>query len=1619
MKSIPVSLSGFRLLVLLIVTFGLISHTSALFSNFGFTKNQNSLPIANPDFYTVHGSMDTLLDNKPGVLANDSDPDGDIFNAVYQPFSTSLGSGVIWDNGRVQFNSVSPYVGTVVIPYQVCDGLGCSSSTVTLNLVNQSPVANSDSYTVHSDFDTYSSQLPGILANDSDPDGDGLNITTAGNFTTSIGTGYIYPNGRVQFTPTYAQTGITSVSYTICDNYEKCSQSTISFNVVNQNPTAVSDYYLVDGDFDTNQNQRPGVLANDTDPEGDTLSVLNGGYYVTPLGNAYIYQNGRVQFSRSSNQGGTAIVSYGICDHLGKCSNGNVVFLVKPQDGADNAGETCPMQSVGKAVQSVGEPVNVTNGNMWLEQTDYNLPGIGENIEVKRFYNSIIQTSGLFGLGWSTKYDESIQIYDSKMIRLNTPDGRAVYFGRENTTSPFIAVTPDFYGQIALNADNTYTLTFKDGRIHKFSSSGKLLWQKDRNNNQTTLNYNTNGYLSGITDTFGRTLTVSTSSGYVTQISDSIGTAATYEYFPNTALLKTVTYNDGSKYKFEYTTIGGNTYLATVKDALDNILETHLYDSWGRATTSEKHGGVEKYTLDYSNAAYTQVTDANQEVTKYYFNKSKVRNVITKTEGACSCGSGSQVTTFEYDFKLNMTKKTDGNGHITTNTYDANGNKLTATDATGTKTFTYNSFGQVLTATDQLSGVTTVTYNSNGSPTQLIDALNKTTTFTYNTLGQLQTVTNARNKTTTFTWTGANLTKQTDANSKETNFVYDNRGRLQTVTNALGFVTTYEYDLNNRIKKIIYPDTKFEEFTYDLAGRRTQAKDARGNITTFGYDNAYRLTSITDALNHATTFSYDLMSNRTSLTDALNQTTNYEYDDFNRLKKVIYPPAITGGTRLEEIIEYDLVGNVKKRKDTALRETLYDYDDANRLIKTTDALNKITLFEYNNRSQMTKVKDALNQEYVFAYDALGRQLSQTRAGTTMTYEYDAVGNRTKRTDYTGRVTDYVYDDLNRLTNINYQGSTNSAVYGYDDLSRLTSAANDAGTVSFTYDNRNRIKTSTDVFAHTIEYVYDENGNRNLLKLDGAAHTGYIYDAANRLTTLTDEANHNFTFAYDNANRLTTKTLPNNVATSYDYDGMSRLKELKHQYQTTPLFDNQYAYNPANQISQITELAETRNFDYDNLDRLTGAAYANSSQTNESYAFDAVGNRNSSHLSSSYDYVANNKIILTDNSTEYEYDTNGNMTANTPPFRGSNSWTYEWDYENRMISATGTRRGARNLIITETVLYDYDALGRRIKRTDPTGSDTKFTYDGMDVLMDDDTDSGITKYQNGLGIDNKLELTNGGISSYFLSDHLGSTVALTDSTGSVSSSASYDSFGNSTNDLATRYQYTGREFDSFTGLHYYRARWYDPNLGRFISEDPIGFVDGVNLFAYVKNNPLFYKDPMGHNSCVASWAAAGSVAGAVIGGGVGLVGVVGGGVAVVVTEPAGLALGAAGGGLIGAAVGSLFCDPIPFAQYPPSPTTSPKSEEKCDTKPKSNPPPNPAPAPLPLPTPSGNRGRWTCAAKCHVNNFSNIPNAPEFCYGQGMGASERDACQAAKDVAQASSPRGTYARHCRCTQCRQQ
>ncbi len=1107
------------------------------------------------------------------------------------------------------------------------------------------------------------------------------------------------------------------------------------------------------------------------------------------------------------------------------------------------AGETCPFQSVGR-------PVNVTNGNMWLKHTDYLLPGVGGGLQVERTYNSVVDVPGIFGQGWSSDYDTKLLTVLSQqnqaLIQLDLGNGQISNF--VNVGGPvYFSATNSIHAEITVDGSE-YLLAWKDGRTFRFSATGQMIWRKDRNGNQTTFSHNGSGHLTSVTDPHGRILTlVPNSNGRVTQVSDSLGVVASYDYDQTGEFLTKVTFADGSEFAFEYLTVGNRTYLATVKDALNNILETHDYDSEGRATTSEIHGGAEKYELDYSNwnqtHPYTVVSHRKNLSdpmieTKYYFDRSKGRPVITKIDGDCGCGGGSEQTEYFYSNTLNLVKQVDALGREVDYTYDSNGNRLTETDFLGTQQWTYNSLGQILTYRDRVSSQnpnnpssTVNSYDSGGNLLSTTDALNHTTTLTYTSIGQLATVTDARNNTTAFSWdVEGRLDEVTDPNNKTTSFAYDARARLTGITNALNQTTNFEYDLNNRLKKVVYPDANFAEYAYDLAGRRTGVTDPRGNTTTFGYDGAYRVISVTDPLNHARAFGYDLMSNLVSQTDALGNVTNFEYDDFNRLKKIIYPEPSAGAPRLEETLTFDAVGNIKTRVDTANRTTAYDYDSADRMIKITDALNNDTEFEYNARAQMTKVTDALNQEYTFAYDPVGRVLSKTRAGTSMTFEYDAVGNRTKKTDYAGTVTNYTYDNLNRIT------QNSLGTFTYDDLSRMITATNSNGTVSFSYDSRGRVHTTTDVYNRMIEYGYDPNGNRTLLKLGGINYTGYGYDAANRLTSLSDlNWNEATTLAYDNADRLTSMFRPRGVTRTLDYDGMSRLTKLRDESKSI-LQDKDYSYNIANQISQISEPGRVRVFTYDNLDRLT--AVADSLNGNESYAYDSVGNRTASHLSSSYTYQPFNRLTSTQDAT-YTYNANGSMTSRSD---ADGDHTFNHDSDGRLVLAYDDQFNMSE--------FRYDALGRRIYTAGSFQFPQEFTFDGHDVLVSNPQGGSATKYQNGPGIDNKLSVTHPGGSgaTYYLRDHIGTTFGTVGT--SFSQGPIMDAFGGPSGD------FTGREYDNFTGLYYYRARMYDQNLGRFTSEDPIGFEGGdVNLYGYVHNRPTMFRDPLGlqpSGGDVANW-----------------------------------------------------------------------------------------------------------------------------------------------------------------------
>ena len=1141
-----------------------------------------------------------------------------------------------------------------------------------------------------------------------------------------------------------------------------------------------------------------------------------------------------------------AIINTTPCNLTPSLIETTITIYVGDNDRTVNAGgDSC---ASGAGPTTVGEPVNVTTGNTYLNQTDYVLPGKiygGDGLEITRHYNSHWQRTGLFGYGWSSILDESINSYGTSLVRLNLPDGRAVYLGRTAGSGPYVPKGPlDFYGQVVKNADNTYTLTFKDRRIHQFNANGKLTSFADRNGNTNTLTLNASGKPTLITDASGRTVTLTYDSyGLINSMTDTLGTIATYTHIFY-GRLSAVTYPDGSKYTFTDQFQGSAVYLTSVKDALNNVLESHTYDTQGRALTSSVAGnGTELYTLTYVSPTETHVTDALSRVTKYFFDNTKVRNVVTRVEGNCGCGN-SQISQWTYDNNLNVISKTDALNRTTTFTYDTNGNRLTQTDSTGTITYSYNSLGDVLTVTDQMNGVWTNTYDAAGNLLTAKDPLNNQTTLTYDGSGQLLTITDPRNNTTTFTYdTNGNLTRRTDALTNQTNIAYDARSRVTSVTNALSQVMSYEYDLAGRLKKIIYPDTNFVLFTFDLAGRRTKIKDPRGYETTFAYDAAYRLTSETNANNKTTSYSYDLMSNLTGVTDALSRITNYFYDDFNRLTKIKYPEATVGAGRLEENFSYDLVGNLITKTDQAGRVTTFCYDNSHRLTSTIDPAEKTTAYEYNARSQMTAVVDAINQRYEFVYDPLGRVTQNKKGTATMSFVYDAAGNRSQRTDYNGAITNYSYDALNRLTTISYPDTT-SATYGYDVLSRLTTATNPTGTVTIAYDNRSRVMSVTDVFGQVVSYAYDANSNRTQLSLNGASNATYQYDVINRLTQLTDNTSLATTFAYDATNKLTSRTLPNGVVSTYQYDGLNRLTRLTHAKAPNTLLDLQYQFNTVNNITQMIDGGGTHNYSYDTLDRLTAATHPN--QPSESYSYDDVGNRTASHQGSSYTYQAFNRLVAA-NGTSFGYDTNGNQTSKSDT---SGSWTYVWDYENRLKQAS--------LGGGVSVNYSYDALGRRAQRTSSATGSIKFVYDGIEVMRDlDGAGSTVADYLNGPGIDNKLRQNLSALSLYLLSDRLNTTRVTTDATGTAVHSATHETFGSVVTSTApTRYSYTGRELDSESVLFYYRARWYDAKQGRFISEDPIGFLGGdINLYGYVWRSPLTHRDPLGRDGWgndVADW-----------------------------------------------------------------------------------------------------------------------------------------------------------------------
>ncbi len=853
----------------------------------------------------------------------------------------------------------------------------------------------------------------------------------------------------------------------------------------------------------------------------------------------------------------------------------------------------------------------------------------------------------------------------------------------------------------------------------------------------------------------------------------------------------------------------------------NNNTTTYAYDAAERLLTMTGPTG-QVWTLAYDgDGRLHTITDPANRVTTFAHDTQGNLTQIVKPDG--------HSIAYAYDAQHRLTTKTDERGKVTTNTYDASGRlasvafpggevrqinpvepqgvadtaagtggtppavilvenvQATTTDGNGkVTTYTVNPFGSPLTATDPLSQTTRTVYDSNNLPTQITRPNGSIVSMTYDTRGNRLT-----------------LTEQNDPNGPATTtYTYEPVfNQVTSISDPLNHTTTIDHDAHGNPTTITDARGKATILTYDTRGLLTSSQDPLGNTAQFAYDAQGNVHTITDPRGKVTTLTRDAAGNVTASEDPLTHVTHTEYDALDRVTRVI--DALNGITR-------------------------YGYDEAGNLTSLTDANDHATTFTYEDRNLLATTRNPLGQ--------------------TKSYFHDPARNVDHVIDAKGQRIEFTYDDARQMTRKLLKNSaaivTDTVNYGYDLLGNLATASDSDSGLSFTYDPLGRLSTALTIAgpaqpASTISYLYDKVGNRTRMTDPHNNPTTYVHDTVNRLTTLTS-IDGTFTFGYDEANRRTSLGFPNSTSATYAYDAASQLTALHYLNSAQALLSKfDYTYDNKGNRDSRTTLEGLTSYTYDPLDRLAGAVGpnpANPTQTaTETYEYDQVGNRTFSHLATGQVHDAANRL-LGDSRSSYTYDANGNVTRIEDNATNAQT-TYDWDVEDRLVAMHTS---------IQTVTFRYDPLGRRIEK----GSlgTARYIYDQEDILESlDGTNALASRYSHGPRVDEPLARRGiSGTPAYYVLDGLASVTDLANVSGQSTATQRYDSNGRPlTNSTNAEYSFTGREWDPETRLLYLRARYYDPMMGRFLSEDPIGFSgSGVNDYVYVYDNPVNMVDPFG-------------------------------------------------------------------------------------------------------------------------------------------------------------------------------
>ncbi|WP_448110221.1 RHS repeat-associated core domain-containing protein [Pseudomonas lini] len=727
----------------------------------------------------------------------------------------------------------------------------------------------------------------------------------------------------------------------------------------------------------------------------------------------------------------------------------------------------------------------------------------------------------------------------------------------------------------------------------------------------------------------------------------------------------------------------------------------------------------------------------------------------------------------------------------------------------------------------------------------------------------------------------ARLVRKVGLDGGEQLKAYDEQGRLVAEQDPLGAVTEYRYDEVGRLVALIPPEDEPTAYEYrngflharyrgkavwkyqrNAQGDVTEATDPDGHVTHYHYDPQGRLLSIRypDTSRHVFVwnalgqlleetlpdggqrrFSYDALGRQITRQDEHDAVIRYQWDAVGRLTQTILP---TGATRA---FSYNAYGKITAERDELGRVTRYEYaDDLHLVSRRINPDGTQLRYRYDNAQLLlTEIENESGETYQLDYTPSGLIRQETGFdGRRTAYVYDLNGHLLEKTEFgddgSELITAYERDSVGRLLTKTLPDGL-QIDYRYDSLGRLTSV--DDGhdhPLEFEYDQQDRLITEHQGWG-TLRYRYDACGQLNRLRLPDNSKLDYHHAKGGALTAIDLNGarltTHQFAFGREQ-NRQQGLLL-----SEYAYDDQGRLKAHAVSQQQKNLYRRDYAYSLNGNLDHIADTRHgQRNYQYDPLNRLIRVRHSRD-QPPETFAHDPAGNLLMQDRPGAANVLGNRLLMQGDR--HYDYDAFGNLIRERHGTAQKLVTEYRYDCQHRLIGVT-TPDGRCSS-------YRYDAFGRRIAKT-VDGKTTEFFWQG-DNLVAESSREHYRSYVYEPGSFRPLAMLDGkgpkkACPFYYQLDHLGTPQELTDYGGEIVWSAKYNAYGKVTHlafgggeQLEQPLRFQGQYFDAESGLHYNRHRYYDSEVGRYLTPDPIKLAGGLNQYQYTPN-PTGWVDPLG-------------------------------------------------------------------------------------------------------------------------------------------------------------------------------